>query len=288
MPRIVGLDHRGAPEGVGTPRAVELQGEPCQRGPRLAVHREQLGDDGGLGRVGRDALRVARPVRADAVPVGRAGPGQQHAGAQLGQPAAAHALGDQRALVLGHGAPDLQQQMVVRVVAHRAVEELGGAAGARPLLQQHHLVHVVARETVGGGDEHAVDLAALHGVAQAVEPRARQHGAAVAVVAKHVGRVERPALGGVGAHVRGQAPELLLNGLVLDLMAGRDAAVDRYAHGTPPAGSGAPAATPAPARSSPTAGGAGRPGPSAAGRLPSARPCAGSARCVAVACSPPR
>ena len=278
MPRIVGLDHRGAPEGVGTPR----------RSSRRASRASEVPDDGGLGRVGRDAFRVARPVRADAVPVGRAGPGQQHAGAQLGQAPAAHALGDQRALVLGHGAPDLQQQVVVRVVAHGTVEELGGAAGVRPLLEEHHLVHVVARQAVGRGDEHAVELAAFHGVPQAVEPRARQHGAAVAVVAEHVDRVERPALGGVGAHVRGQAPELLLNGLVLDLMAGRDTAVDRYAHGTPRAGSGAPAATPAPARSSPTPGGAGRPGPSAAGRLPSARPCAGSARCVAVASSPPR
>src|SRR3954465_15816587 len=39
--------------------------------------------------------------------------------------------------------------------------------------------------------------------------------------------------------VRGQAVDLLLNGLVLDLMAGRDTAVDRYAYGTPRAGSGA-------------------------------------------------
>ena len=247
MPRIVGLDHRGAPEGVGTPRRSSCRASRASEVPGsryIANSSATTAASAGsvvtpFGSRGRSGL--------SAVPVGRAGPGQQHAGAQLGQPAAAHALGDQRALVLGHGAPDLQQQVVVRVVAHRAVEELGGAAGARPLLQQHHLVHVVAREAVGGGDEHAVDLAAFHGVAQAVEPRARQHGAAVAVVAEHVGRVERPALGGVGAHVRGQAPELLLNGLVLDLMAGRDTAVDRYAHGTPRAGSGAPAATPAPA-----------------------------------------
>jgi hypothetical protein len=71
--------------------------------------------------------------------------------------------------------------------------------------------------------------------------------------------------------VLGEPPELLLNGLVLDLVAGRDAAVDRYAHGTPPAGS-APVAPPARARSLlSTVGGAGRPGPGAAGRSPSAR-----------------
>ena len=60
--------------------------------------------------------------------------------------------------------------------------------------------------------------------------------AEAAVVAEDVGRVERPALGGVRAHVRREPFELLLNGLVVDPMAGRDAAVDRYTHGMPPAG----------------------------------------------------
>jgi hypothetical protein len=269
---------------------IKAHGELHQRGPGLAVHREKLGDDRGLGRVGRDAARVARPIRVHAVAVRGVGPRQQQAGAQLGQPPAAHALGDQRALVLGHRAADLQQQVVVRVVAHRTVEELGGAAGARPLLQEHHLVHVVAGEAVGRRDEHAVDLAAFDGVAQAVEPWARQHGAAVAVVAEDVGGAEHPVLGGMRAHMRGQPLELLLNGLVVDLVAGRDASVDRYAHGTPPAGSGAPAPRSARVGSSPTAGGVGRPGPSAAGRSRSARRRAGPAKCAAAAaaCSSPR
>src|SRR4051812_43682978 len=58
-----------------------------------------------------------------------------------------------------------------------------------------------------------------------------------------------------------KARELLLNGLVLDLMAGRNAAVDRYAHGVPPAGSGVPALRPARAEWPSIAGGAGRPVP---------------------------
>ena len=116
---------------------------------------------------------------------------------------------------------------------------------------EHHLVHVITREAVGGGDQHAVDLATLYGIAQAVEPRARQHGAAIAVVAKHMGRIDDPAISGTGVHRGGKPLDLLLNGLVVDLVAGRDAAVDRYAHGTSPAGSGAPAHRPAPAGSRP-------------------------------------
>ena len=69
---------------------------------------------------------------------------------RLGEPATPHALGNQGALVLGHRATDLQQQMIVRVVAHRLVEELGGATGLCPLLHEHHLVHVIAREAVSG------------------------------------------------------------------------------------------------------------------------------------------
>jgi hypothetical protein len=121
------------------------------------------------------------------------------------------------------------------VVAHWPVEELGSTAGPRPFLQQHHLVHVVAGEPIRGGDQHSVDLAALDRVAQAIETRAGQRGAAIAIVAEHLGRIQGPALGGVRAHMGGQPLDLLLNGLVLNLMAGRDAAVDRYPHDTSPA-----------------------------------------------------
>ena len=298
LPRVGRVAQNAADRRAGPARhaqgrrhatCIEVHGEPQQRRPWFAVHGEQLGNDGGLSRVDRDAAWIARPIRVRAIAVRGADPRQQRAGAQLGEPPAPHALGDQRALVLGDGAADLQQQMIVRVVAHRAVEELGGAAGLRPLLEEHHLVDVVAREPVGRGDQHAVDLAAPHGIAQAVEPRARQHGTAIAVVAEHVGRVEHPAVGGMGVRRRGEPLELLFNGLMLDLEAGRDTAVDRYAHGAPPAGWRAPAGSPGRLGwSSPIAGGADRPGPNAAGRLLPPRRCAGRAKGAAAAWSPPR
>ena len=100
--------------------------------------------------------------------------------------------------------------------------------------------------------------------------------------------IERPARGGLRADVGGQPPKLLLNGLALDLVAGRDAAGDRYAYRVPPAGLGAPAPPPAQAGlQPPTAGGVGRPGPSAAGPLPLTRPSAEHANCAAAPCSPP-
>ena len=81
-------------------------------------------------------------------------------------------------------------------------------------------MHVVARQAVGRGDEHVVDLVVLHGVAQVIEPWARQHGATVAIVAEHMGRVEHPALGRVRTQRYGPRTidlDLLLYGnLVVD------------------------------------------------------------------------
>src|SRR6201993_1065925 len=100
----------------------------------------------------------------------------------------------------------------------------------------HSWGYIVAREAIGRGHEHAVNLVPLHGIAQAIKPRARQNGAAVPLVPEDVGRVEDPALSGMHLHVRRKPVELLLNRLMLDLMAGRDTAVDRDPHGAPPAG----------------------------------------------------
>ena len=74
----------------------------------------------------------AGPVGVQAVPERRPGPRQQRARLQLGLPSAAHPLGDQRPLILRDRAADLQQQLVVRVGAHRPVQELHLAAVAWP------------------------------------------------------------------------------------------------------------------------------------------------------------
>ncbi len=162
--------------------------------------------------------RIAWPLGVEPVAIGRPRPRQQGAGAQLAQAAAAHALGDQGALVLGHGAADLQQQLVVRVAAHRPVEEHHLRPVLLQLLDQERLVHVVARQPVRLGDQDAVEPGARGGVAQAVQARAPQAGAAVAVVAEDTVRRQVPALrSGVGA----QPIELLVSALCPGLALGR-------------------------------------------------------------------
>ena len=132
-------------------------------------------------------------------------------------------------------------------------------------------VRSCARTGQERGHDHAVDLAALdHGVAQAVEPRPRERCPGVAVVAEDVLVASSAQPAASCARMWDvQALELLLNGLVLDLAARRDADVERHPHwlahapslGTPAPRSARMAAAP------PTARGVGTPGPSAAGRL---------------------
>ena len=60
---------------------------------------------------------------------------------------------------------DLQEQLILRVPSHRPVQEGHLAAGALELLEQHHELDVVARQTVGIGDQQPVHLARPYRVA---------------------------------------------------------------------------------------------------------------------------
>jgi hypothetical protein len=90
------------------------------------------------------------------------------------------------ALVLGDRPTDLEQEVIVRGVAHRLVEELDRRAGALQFFEQEHLVDVVAGEAVGGGDEDAVVVIESHLIAQAVEGGAVEGSAAAPLVTEDV------------------------------------------------------------------------------------------------------
>jgi hypothetical protein len=111
-------------------------------------------------------------------------------------PAAAHPLGDQRALVLGHRPADLQQQLVVRVITHRPVQELHLAAVGGQLLDQQHLMDVVAGQPVRRGDHHHVQLGQRRMIAEPIQPRPPQAGAAKAVIAVDMLVLQLPAAPG--------------------------------------------------------------------------------------------
>jgi hypothetical protein len=92
--------------------------------------------------------------------------------------------------------------VVMGVLAHRPLQEVDLAAMPLQLLQQHHLVHVVAGQPVGGGDEHAVQRRCRHRVAQPVQTRPLQARATVAVVAEDVLLPQVPPLPDMSRHLR--------------------------------------------------------------------------------------
>jgi hypothetical protein len=169
--------------------------------------------------------------------------------------------------------PDLQQQLVVRVLAHRPIEELDPAPGGRQLLEQEHLVDVVARQPVGGGDQHHVQRARRGAVAQPLQAGALEAGAAEAVIAEEVVGRHRPAL---LPCPRLQPFQLLRDAVGLGLALGGHAHIDPRSHRPPPLGEARPRRpAPRPGRRVPPA-----PGPAAArtpGPIGVARPGAAAA-----------
>ena len=96
---------------------------------------------------------------------------------------------------------------------------------------------------IWGCQQKIIEFAIAHLVAQAVQARPRQNGAAVAVVTKDVVVRQRPPL---GIDIGAQTGQLLLNRLQLDLMARRHPNIECYSHGKPPAKVGPVAVSPLP------------------------------------------
>jgi hypothetical protein len=128
-------------------------------------------------------------------------------------------------------APRICKEVILWVPPHRPIQELTPAAGALQLLQEDHQLDVVARQAIGVGDQHPLDLAGPHRIAQPVQAWAVQRCPAEPVIPEDVfacklltARVEM----GV------EPVELLLDGLSLRLTRGRDAHIDNCPHRSPP------------------------------------------------------
>lgn len=124
-------------------------------------------------------------------------------------------------------AADLQQQLVVRILAHRPVQKLDLAALLLELFEQHHLMDVIARQTVGGRQHQPVDKTLPDSVPQPIQAGAVQPCAAVAVIAENQRGVECDAR---SLKVGSQAVQLLLNGLLVDLVLGRHPRIHGNSH----------------------------------------------------------
>jgi len=81
---------------------------------------------------------------------------------------------------------DLEQELVVRILAHGALDELHDPAAAFQFLQQEHLMDVFTGQPVRRGDEHAVETCLGDLVAQAIQTGALERGPAIIIIAKNL------------------------------------------------------------------------------------------------------
>ena len=105
------------------------------------------------------------------------------AAAQLGLAPPSHALGNQGALVLGHGGANLQQQLIMRIITHGPLDKLDPTATLGEFIDQEHLMHIVACQAIGRGDQHTFKGGHGRPVAEAIETGTLECGTAVAVIA---------------------------------------------------------------------------------------------------------
>ena len=137
-------------------------------------------------------------------------------------PPAPAPLQDLGALVLGDHPLDLEQEVVLGAGTDRSVDEHHLGTGPSELLDQQDLVGVAARQAVGSEDVDAVDQTARHPVAQPLQSRAPQGGAAEPLVDKDILGLERDA---VGADPVAQRGHLAVHGVAARLLISRNPCV---------------------------------------------------------------
>jgi hypothetical protein len=183
-------------KGHGTPAPIPARrpdAKPAEglgqteQGPvRFQIVGEDRLDHGAFGRLDRHTGRITRPIWRRAITVGRDGPGREHAGLPCPLAPAAHAFGHQRALIFGHGSPDVQEQMGLRVLAQRLTEERDAAPCLRESFEAHHLMGIMARQTGWTGHQDPVDRALLDPVPQAVASGSAEGGTAIPIITEDI------------------------------------------------------------------------------------------------------
>ena len=175
-------------------------------------------------------LAVALPDIRETV--GRTAQGADLTVARTMDLAASRPLQDLRALVLRDHALHLHEQLVLRRLARRAVEEDRRDPLLAQLVEQQHLVGVLARQAVGAVHVQPVDASLGDPIAQPLERGPHQRRAAEAVVEVNVLGQQHVA---VGRHALLERRDLAVDRGLLRLLLGRNARVNRdRLHRLPP------------------------------------------------------
>jgi hypothetical protein len=117
------------------------------------------------------------------------------------------------------------------VLSQGLIEELDATSCPREFFQQHHLMDVIARQTVRTRDQHPVNCGLLDSIPQAIEPWPVERGTTIPIITENILWTQGLTL---RMDVRGETFDLLFNGLSQGLPFGRHPDIDRYAHVLPP------------------------------------------------------
>jgi hypothetical protein len=105
----------------------------------------------------------------------------------------------------------------MRIVIHRAIDQLDPTAALGAFIDQEHLMDIVAGQAIGSCDHHACNRRQGGSVAEVIKTRTLEGSTALAVIAGDRLLGDRPV--GVRRDVVTQAAELLFDRLLLVLTA---------------------------------------------------------------------
>jgi len=143
-------------------------------------------------------------------------------------------VGDQGAFIRGHGTPDLEQELLVRIRTHGPVQERDLAAPLGEFLDEEPLMDIVARQPIGGREQDPCTGGQGGAIPPPIQARPIQLGPTIPIVAVDGFLSQMPI--GLGCHMGAKTGQLWRNRLCLLWPGGRDTDIQGYFQGTPPAG----------------------------------------------------
>ena len=107
---------------------------------------------GRLDRIDPHPARIAGAVGIQEIAIGGAAPGQELATAEFGLAPPPHPLGNQDAFILRDRSPNVEQELIMRVITHGTLEKLDATAALGEFVDEEHLMHIVTGQTIWGRD----------------------------------------------------------------------------------------------------------------------------------------
>ena len=214
------------------PQRLQMSGQASQAGLLIQIPGEHLLDNGRFSFVALNTRWVTRAFWVNPISVGNMSPRQHSPGLQFPLSPAAHPLRNQGPFVFRHRPANLQQQLVMRFLAHGSIQKLNRAARRFQFFQQYHLMHIVSRQPIWGRNQHPIQLASPRFIPQTVQARPIKCGPTIAIIAEDILIRQSPTR---FPNPGSQPFELLLARLCQCLPLRRNSNVHCYSHWSPPA-----------------------------------------------------